>query len=65
MMKGSRMVVGNFAANMMKNVSLRDTMSGMSSDPSHNAAKITEKATVQGRKGTTRKSKGVGTVMRN
>jgi hypothetical protein len=44
--KDLRMVMGNFARDMMKNVSLRDTICGMSSDPPHDFTTVREKLTV-------------------
>jgi len=56
--------VRDLARDMVQDVSLRNTVSSMCSDPAHDAAQITEKATVQGSKGATGEGELRATVMR-
>lgn len=46
-------VVGNFAGDVVKDMSLGDTVGSMSTKPSHKAATVTQEATVKGGEGTT------------
>jgi len=50
--------------NVMGNVGLRDTVSGETSNPSHEGTKFTEEITVHGSEGTTRESEFSRTVVR-
>lgn len=44
------MVVWDLAVDVMENMRLRDTMSNGSTDPTHEASKISKEVAVQGRK---------------
>ena len=48
-----RIVMRDLARNMVQNVSLGDTMSCMSPNPTHDTAKVTQKATVKRGQSTT------------
>lgn len=41
-------VVRDLAVDVVKHVSLRDTVSGAGTDPAHEATKVTEEVTVEG-----------------
>jgi hypothetical protein len=58
------MIMRNLAVDMMGNMRLRDTVSGESSNPSHERAEFTEEITVHGGEGTTRESEFSRAVMR-
>ena len=47
------MVVGNLTADVMEDVSLRDPVGSMSSEPSEEAATTSKKVAIKGSKGTT------------
>lgn len=47
----------------MQDVSLRDTVCGVSSEPSHDFTAVTEKVSIQSRQGTPREGKLGSTVM--
>jgi len=59
-----RVVVRDFARNMVQDVSLRNTVGSMCAKPPHKGTQITEEVTVQGGKSATRKGKLRGTIMR-
>ena len=59
-----RIIVRDFARDMVQDVSLRNTVSSMSTDPGHDGAQVTEKVTIQGGKGATSKGELGATVMR-
>lgn len=58
-----RVVVGNLAGNMVKDMSLWDTMGSVGANPAHDTAKIAENVTVERSKSTTGKCELWGTVM--
>lgn len=58
------MIVGDFAADMVEDVGLGDTVGSMRSDPGHDTAEITKKLTVEGSKSTTGEGKLGSTVVR-
>lgn len=55
----------DFAADMMQDMSFRNPMGGMSANPAHQPAQITEEATIQSRESTTRKCECIGMVVRD
>jgi hypothetical protein len=54
----------NLAGDVVENVGLRNTVGGMCSNPTHDAAKIAEEVTVQGCKGSTREGEFRSAVVR-
>jgi hypothetical protein len=59
-----RIIVGNLAGNMMENVGLRDTIGGVSTDPTHDLAAVTKKVAVKSSKSSTGESKLGSAVVR-
>jgi hypothetical protein len=57
-------VVRNLAGDVVKDVSLRDTVGSVCTEPSHDWAKVTKKVAIQGGEGTTGEGKLGSTVMR-
>jgi len=55
--------VGNFAANVVGDVGLRNTVSSVSTNPTHKFAAVAEKVTVKSCKSTAGKSKRRSTIM--
>ena len=53
----------NLARNVMQDVGFRNTISGVCTNPSHNASTVAEKVAVQSGKGSTGKGELRGTVM--
>jgi hypothetical protein len=61
--ESSRIVVGNLAGDMMENVSFRDTVCSVSTDPGHDFSAVTEKVPVQSGQGTSGEGELWSTVM--
>lgn len=53
----------NFTRNVVQNMSLRDTICGMCTNPTHNGTAITKEVAVEGGKGTTNKREFRSTVV--
>lgn len=60
-----RIIMRDFAAQMMKNVRFRYTVGRMCTDPAHNAAKVSKKTTVQSGECPADKSECVSAVVGN
>jgi hypothetical protein len=58
-----RIVVRNLAANVVDDVGLGDTVGSMSADPAHDAAAVTEQASVEGGQGSTLEGEFGSTVV--
>ncbi len=59
-----RMIVGELARDVVEDMSLRDTICSMGTDPTHDLATVTEEVTVESSKGTTREGELGSTVVR-
>lgn len=58
------MIVGDLARDVVEDMSLRDTICSMGTDPTHDLATVTEEITVESSKGTTREGELGSTVVR-